>query len=66
MPKKCASDQTFGLHSFCTIWGCHPTTLMDRPTHRRTSPATHLDETYVLSVETYEILETSELVGNAV
>jgi hypothetical protein len=29
-----------------------------------TSP--HLDETYVLSVETYEILETSELVGNAV
>jgi hypothetical protein len=39
---------------------------MDRPTHRRTSPATHLDETYVLSVETYEILETSELVGNAV
>jgi hypothetical protein len=39
---------------------------MDRPAHRRTSPAAHLDETYVLSVETYEILETSELVGNAV
>jgi hypothetical protein len=38
---------------------------MYRPTHRRTSLATHLDETYVLSVETYEILETSELVGNA-
>jgi hypothetical protein len=39
---------------------------MDRPAHRHTSPAAHLDETYVLSVETYEILETSELVGNAV
>jgi hypothetical protein len=39
---------------------------MDRPAHRRTSPAAHLDETYVLSVETYEILETSELVFNAV
>jgi hypothetical protein len=39
---------------------------MDRPVHRRTSPAAHLDETYVLSVETYEILETSELVGNVV
>jgi hypothetical protein len=38
---------------------------MDRPAHRRTSPAAHLDETYVLSVETY-VLETSELVGNAV
>jgi hypothetical protein len=38
---------------------------MDRPAHRRTSSAAHLDETYVLSVETYEILETSELVGNA-
>jgi hypothetical protein len=33
---------------------------MDRPAHRRTSPNAHLDETYVLSVE------TSELVGNAV
>jgi hypothetical protein len=39
---------------------------MDRPAHRHTSPAAHLDETYVLSVETYEILETSELVGNVV
>ena len=39
---------------------------MDRPVHRRTSPAAQLDETYVLSVETYEILETSELVGNVV
>jgi hypothetical protein len=47
-----------------TIWG-HPTTLMDRLVHRRTSSVAHLDETYVLSVETYEILETSELVGNA-
>jgi hypothetical protein len=33
---------------------------MDRLAHRRTSPAAHLDGTYVLSVE------TSELVGNAV
>jgi hypothetical protein len=33
---------------------------MDRPAHRRTSPAARLDETYVLSVE------TSELVGNVV
>jgi hypothetical protein len=32
---------------------------MDRLAHRRTSPAAHLDETHVLSVETYEILETS-------
>jgi hypothetical protein len=39
---------------------------MDPPAHRRTSPAAHLDETYVLSVETYEILETLELVGNVV
>jgi hypothetical protein len=39
---------------------------MDRPAHRRTSPAVHLDGTYVLSVETYEILETSEFVGNVV
>jgi hypothetical protein len=39
---------------------------MDRPAHRCTSPAAHLDETYVLSVETYEILETSEFVGNVV
>jgi hypothetical protein len=33
---------------------------MDCSANRRTSPAAHLDETYVLSVE------TSELVGNAV
>jgi hypothetical protein len=33
---------------------------MDCPVHHRISPAAHLDETYVLSVE------TSELVGNAV
>jgi Na+/glutamate symporter len=39
--------------------GRHPTTLMDHVAHRRTSPVAHLDETYVLSVE------TSELVGNA-
>jgi hypothetical protein len=39
--------------------GRHPTTFIDRPA-RRTSPASHLDETYVLNVE------TSELVGNAV
>jgi hypothetical protein len=29
---------------------------MDRPAHRRTSPATHLDEGYVLSVETSELV----------
>jgi hypothetical protein len=29
---------------------------MNRPSHRRTSPATHLDESYVLSVETSELL----------
>jgi hypothetical protein len=34
---------------------------MDRPAHRRTSPTAHLDETYVFNVETYEILETSDL-----
>jgi hypothetical protein len=28
----------------------HPTTLMDRPTHRRTSPAAHLDEILSLLV----------------
>jgi hypothetical protein len=39
---------------------------MNRPVYRCTSPTAHLDETYVLSVETYEILETSELAGNAV
>jgi hypothetical protein len=39
---------------------------MDRSAHRRTSTAAHLDETYVLSVETYEILETSELISNVV
>jgi hypothetical protein len=39
---------------------------MNRPVHRHTSLAAHLEETYVLSVGTYEILETSELVGNAV
>jgi hypothetical protein len=33
---------------------------MDRPAHRRTSPAAHLDKSYVLSVD------TSELVGNVV
>jgi hypothetical protein len=36
--------------------GRHPTTLMDRPVHRRTSPAAHLDESYVLSVETSELV----------
>jgi hypothetical protein len=39
---------------------------MDRPVHRRTSPGPHLNETYVLSVQTYEILVTSKLLGNAV
>jgi hypothetical protein len=29
---------------------------MDRPTHRRTSPTAHLDESYVLSVETSELV----------
>jgi hypothetical protein len=37
---------------------------MDRPTHRRTSPAAHLDESYVLSVETSElVLNTYVCVG---
>jgi hypothetical protein len=39
---------------------------MDRPVHRRSSPGPHLDETYVLSVQTYEILVTSKLLGNVV
>jgi hypothetical protein len=56
-----------GISSLCRDnLGRHPTTLMDHPTHRHTSPAAHLDETFVLSVETYEILETSELVVNSV
>jgi hypothetical protein len=37
---------------------------MDRPAHRRTTPATHLDESYVLSVETSElVLNTYVCVG---
>jgi hypothetical protein len=37
---------------------------MDRPTHRRTSPVAHLDESYVLSVETLElVLNTYVCVG---
>jgi hypothetical protein len=60
--------------------GRHPTTLMDRPAHRRTSLATHLDEilsflvlrlmrylrleTYVL--ECWILMFISEHVGNAV
>ena len=37
---------------------------MDRPAHRRTSPAAHLDESYVLSVETSElVLNTYVCVG---
>jgi hypothetical protein len=39
---------------------------MDRPVHRRTNPVAHLNETYVLSVQTYEILVTSKLLGNVV
>jgi hypothetical protein len=34
----------------------HPTTLIDHLAHRRSSPATHLDESYVLSVETSELV----------
>jgi hypothetical protein len=29
---------------------------MDCPAHRRTTPAAHLDESYVLSVETSELV----------
>jgi hypothetical protein len=29
---------------------------MDRPAHGRTNPAAHLDESYVLSVETSELV----------
>jgi hypothetical protein len=37
---------------------------MDRPTHCRTSPAAHLNESYVLSVETSElVLNTYVCVG---
>jgi hypothetical protein len=37
---------------------------MDRPAHRRTSPTAYLDESYVLSVETSElVLNTYVCVG---
>jgi hypothetical protein len=37
------SGITHAISSLCRDnLGRHPTTLMDRPTHRRTSPATHL------------------------
>jgi hypothetical protein len=40
--------------------GRHPTTLMKRPTHRSTSrstsPTAHLDESYVFSVQTSELV----------
>jgi hypothetical protein len=39
---------------------------MDRPVHYRTSPGPHLNKTYVLSVQTYEILVTSKLLDNVV
>jgi hypothetical protein len=39
---------------------------MDRPVHGCTSPGPHLDETYVLSIQTYDILVTSKLLVNAV
>jgi hypothetical protein len=52
------------LYSVQEQSGQHPTTLMDRPAHRRTSPAAHLDESYVLSVETSElVLNTYVCVG---
>jgi hypothetical protein len=44
-----------------TIWGG-----IQQPSWIAQPIAAHLNETYVLSVETYEILETSKLVGNAV
>jgi hypothetical protein len=40
-----ASGVTYAISSLCRDnLGRHPTTLMDRPAHRRTSPAAHLDE----------------------
>jgi hypothetical protein len=40
-----SSSITHAISSLCMDnLGRHPTTLMDRPTHRRTSPAAHLDE----------------------
>jgi hypothetical protein len=40
-----SSDITHAISYLCRDnLGWHPTTLMDRPAHRRTSPATHLVE----------------------
>jgi hypothetical protein len=40
-----SSGITHAIFSLCRDnLGRHPTTLMDHPAHRRTSPAAHLDE----------------------
>ena len=40
-----SSGITHAISSLCRDnLGWHPSTLMDRPVHRRTSPAVHLDE----------------------
>ena len=40
-----SSSITHAIYSLCRDnLGRHPTTLMDRPAHHRTSPAAHLDE----------------------
>jgi hypothetical protein len=40
-----SSGLTHAISSLCRDnLGRHPATLMDRPAHRRTSPATHLAE----------------------
>jgi hypothetical protein len=46
-----SSGITHAISSLCRDnLGWHPITLMDRPTHRRTSPAAHLDEILYLLV----------------
>jgi hypothetical protein len=46
-----SSGITHAISSMCSDnLGQHPTTLMDRPAHRCTSPAAHLDEILSLLV----------------
>jgi hypothetical protein len=46
-----SSGITHAISSICRDnLGRHPTTLMDRPAHRRTSPTAHLDEILSLLV----------------
>jgi hypothetical protein len=45
-----SSGTTHAISSLCRDnLGQHPTTLMDRPAHRRTSPATHLADDLLLA-----------------